>query len=392
MRSVHVRDFYLPRLGGVEVQVAELATRQRAAGHDVAVLTGTRAGPEPDAVPVLRPPYGGGDTVQRALREADVVQVHLGGLCPLGWQVLRSRGRRALPTVVTVHSVLDGMTALHRALAVTGGWRRAPFVWCGVSQPVADQLQALLGPQAQVQVVPNAVEHSRWSPPEPTPSGAHAATGEPAGGDPAAPLLVVAALRHARRKRVTALPGVLQATALLRDAQAGPGARPVRAVIAGLGARTSEVRRQLHSRGLDGWVELPGRLSQEDLRALYHRADVFLAPTVRESFGLAALEARCAGLPVIARRESGTAGVLAEGREALFVSSDAEMAAALAGLLHDHDRRAAIAHHNRTTVPQFTWDRTLDLTEHAYATAIAAASPTRRRAVGPGTGPEAVRV
>ncbi len=374
MRIVHVSDYYLPRLGGVEVQVAELTTRQRAAGHDVSVLTATRAGRTPDDSPVQRPPLGGTSAVARALRGADVVQVHLGGLCPLGWQVLRSRSRAGLPTVVTVHSVLDGMQVLHQVLSRTSGWRRAPFVWCGVSQPVADQLRALLGPRARVQVVPNAVEHSLWTPGDVRPA-------------PDQPLLVVAALRHARRKRVTALPAVLQAAALLRDAQAGPGARPLRAVIAGSGARTAEVTRQVHHRGLDGWVELPGRLSQEDLRALYHRADVFLAPTVRESFGLAALEARCVGLPVVARRESGTSGVLAEGREALFASSDEEMAGVLADLLLDHDRREAVAQHNRTTAPQFTWSRTLALSEHAYDTALALGSPARQRTVpGPRTG------
>jgi glycosyltransferase involved in cell wall biosynthesis len=372
MRIVHLSDFYLPRLGGVEVQVAGLATRQRAAGHDVSVLTATRAGSEPDAVPVLRRPAGG---TTRALRDADVVQVHLGGFAPMGWQVLRARGRLGLPTVVTVHSVLDGMQGLHQVLSRTGGWRRAPFVWCGVSRPVADQLQALLGRHATVQVVPNAVEHSLWSP-------------GPARRSPGDPLLVVSALRHARRKRVTALPGVLAAAAQLHAAQAGPADRPFRAVIAGQGARTPELRRELHRRGLDAWVELPGRLSQHDLRALYARADVFLAPTVRESFGLAALEARCAGLPVLARRESGTAGVLAEGREATFAASDAEMSRVLADLLLDHGRREALARHNRATAPQFTWDRTLALTDLAYDTALALAPtpagrplPARRQAV-----------
>lgn len=362
MRIVHVSDYYLPRLGGVEVQVAELVARQRAAGHDVAVLTATAAGGTGDGgdpdVPVLRPPHGA--TRATALRDADVVQVHLGGLCPFGWQVVRSRARHRLPTVVTVHSVLDGMRALHQALSRTGGWRRAPFVWSAVSAPVAAQLRGLLGPTATITVVPNAVEHAVWAPPTYRP--------EP---HPTAPLLVVAALRHARRKRVTALPAVLQAAALLRDAEAGPGARPLRAVIAGLGARTPELRRQLHTRSLTGWVEVPGRLSQPDLRALYHRADVFVAPTVRESFGLAALEARCAGLPVIARRQSGTAGVLAEGREALLADDDVDMARVLADLLLDHDRRDAIARHNRTTAPQFTWDRTQALTDAAYETALA---------------------
>ncbi len=41
MRIAHVSDCYLPRLGGIEMQVHDLATRQRAAGHETTVITQT---------------------------------------------------------------------------------------------------------------------------------------------------------------------------------------------------------------------------------------------------------------------------------------------------------------------------------------------------------------
>ncbi|HEY3605375.1 MAG TPA: hypothetical protein VGL04_11950, partial [Sporichthyaceae bacterium] len=41
LRIAHVTDFYLPRCGGIELQVRDLATRQVAAGHRVTVLTST---------------------------------------------------------------------------------------------------------------------------------------------------------------------------------------------------------------------------------------------------------------------------------------------------------------------------------------------------------------
>ena len=42
MRIVHISDCYLPRLGGIEVQVNGLALAQHAAGHEVHVITATR--------------------------------------------------------------------------------------------------------------------------------------------------------------------------------------------------------------------------------------------------------------------------------------------------------------------------------------------------------------
>src|SRR3954466_9210467 len=39
MRILHVSDAYLPKQGGIEVQVSDLARRQVEVGHDVTVLT-----------------------------------------------------------------------------------------------------------------------------------------------------------------------------------------------------------------------------------------------------------------------------------------------------------------------------------------------------------------
>jgi glycosyltransferase involved in cell wall biosynthesis len=268
--------------------------------------------------------------------------------------------------VVTVHSLLDGLQGLHRAVAAAGSWRDLDVVWVGVGPRVADELRGLLGCDARVHVVPNAVEPELWA--------EHPAVPETHGRpeDPPAPRLVVAALRHTRRKRVTALPGILDVAAatLASTAAAGGGPAPgLRAVIAGEGPSTPALRRALRRRGMSSWVHLPGRVSQAELRSLYRRADVFVAPTVLESFGLAVLEARAAGLPVVARRESGSADVIADGVEGLLVADDVAAGHAVARLLADPVLHAAVAGHNRAVAPAFTWKRTLRLTESAYAVA-----------------------
>ncbi len=384
MRIVHVTDFYLPRLGGIETQVAGLAAHQAAAGHQVSVLTATRgpSGPVPkqDGAPiqvrrtasltgrleeaVTRP--GGVDGV-------DVVHVHLGGWCPLGFRVIRARAERGLPTVVTVHSVLEGLQLLYQGLSGVLGWRRAPVVWTGVGERVAGQLRELLGEGAAVHVVPNAVETLVWAPSGvPTARRTAERPALPAADAPPRPVLLVAALRMTRRKRAEALPAILAGArdrALAQAAAAGRPAPVLRAVVAGAGPRMAAVRHGLRAHGIEDWVELPGRLGQGQLRDLYHRGDVFVAPTVLESFGLAALEARVAGLPVVARSDSGTAEVLEPGVEAVLVGNDHEMACALGDLAVDTARRERIARHNSAVPTPFDWDATLTLFGHAYATA-----------------------
>ena len=56
MRILHVTDAYLPRLGGIEMHVHDLAQAQAAAGDDVDIITMTRW--VFDAV-VKRQPVGG---------------------------------------------------------------------------------------------------------------------------------------------------------------------------------------------------------------------------------------------------------------------------------------------------------------------------------------------
>jgi glycosyltransferase involved in cell wall biosynthesis len=60
-------------------------------------------------------------------------------------------------------------------------------------------------------------------------------------------------------------------------------------------------------------VHFTGFLSGEPLLQAYASADVFVFPSALETFGLVVLEAMAAGLPVVASRVGGVAGVVQEG-------------------------------------------------------------------------------
>jgi glycosyltransferase involved in cell wall biosynthesis len=96
---------------------------------------------------------------------------------------------------------------------------------------------------------------------------------------------------------------------------------------------------------------------------------VFVAPAILESFGIAALEARCAGVPVVARSDGGVAEFIKDGKEGLLAADDGEMARCVALLTRDVALRASIAEHNRTTDPSISWSDTLARADAAYAAA-----------------------
>jgi glycosyltransferase involved in cell wall biosynthesis len=126
------------------------------------------------------------------------------------------------------------------------------------------------------------------------------------------------------------------------------------------------MERLMSRHGLTGWVELTGRLDRDQLRDVYRRADVFVAPARLESFGIAALEARTAGLPVVAMARAGIREFVLPEVEGLLADGDRGMAAAITRLAVDASLRTSIAAHNRAVLPSMTWPSVLERCEAAY--------------------------
>jgi glycosyltransferase involved in cell wall biosynthesis len=96
---------------------------------------------------------------------------------------------------------------------------------------------------------------------------------------------------------------------------------------------------------------------------------VFVAPANLESFGIAALEARCAGVPVLAKANSGIREFVDDEREGLLAATDGELVSGLVRMCRSPGLRAAMAGHNRSVPPAVTWDDVLARTESVYARA-----------------------
>ena len=71
-------------------------------------------------------------------------------------------------------------------------------------------------------------------------------------------------------------------------------------LIVGEGPLRSRLEERVSNLGLDSGVKFLGYLPHDELSLLYHMSDVFLLPTLYEGHPRALLEARLAGLPVIA--------------------------------------------------------------------------------------------
>lgn len=365
MRVLHVSDVYRPAVGGIELFVEDLARRQTAAGDRVTVLAPGRAGEQsPGGVDVVRSDAACagllvGETARHLLDgpgSFDVVHAHLSVLSPFSTLVARAAWRRGVPTVLTVHSLWQGRHAVVRTAGAAAGWRTAPAVWTAVSDVAAGQVAALVPADAPVLVVPNAVDVDWWRAGPPRPVRA------------SGPVTLVSVMRLAPRKRPR------QLLAALRRVRAQvPGRVEVRALLVGDGPLEHSLRTELARTGMADWVTLTGALSRDRIRSLHGEADLYVAPAHLESFGIAALEARAAGLPVVAMASGGVGGFIRHGVEGVACVDDADLVRALTGLVVDHERRERLAAFNRTHRPVHDWANTLAGFRSAYALATARA-------------------
>lgn len=363
-------DCYLPRLGGIEVQVADLVRTQREAGHQVEVATATRGEPL-DGVHriVARMPFDlpvhprGVGRITRLLTAGrpDVVHVHTGAVSPFAWMGVRAAMRAGVPVVVTVHSMWDpGTRAVYRLLRSLYAWHRWGLVATTVSNAAAIPIRSVAGGGVPVHVVSNGLDVSGW---RPDIGESPDAEGRVQGREE---VHIVAVGRLAPRKHPVRLLKVLRATRAKV-----PAAIPLRATIIGDGPARHSMERYLAKHGMTGWVSLPGRHTREEIAKVLESADMFVAPAPLESFGIAALEARAAGLPVVARAQSGVADFVRHGQEGLLARNPADLARSLARLATDRELRETIAAHNRATEPTAgSWKAVLDGFTTAYTQAI----------------------
>lgn len=362
-------DCYLPRLGGIEVQVHDLAAQLRVHGHEVEIFTAT-PGPRAErhgvvemvnGTPVHRMALGlpwelpvnplAPPEVRRRLEAGafDMAHVHMGVVSPFATDMAQVCLRAGLPTAITWHCLMGNWKPVLNRLGHARRWAEAGAALSAVSSVTAESVGALIGEGADVRVLPNGINVAEWAPPMPRTR------------TPGRPVRIVAAMRLAARKRPKA---VLDVVARARELL--PSGTPLQLDLLGEGPQRGRLERYVSARGLAGVVRLPGRATREGLRQRYDGADIYLCTASLEAFGIAALEARTAGLPVIARRDTGVADFILHGVNGFLAEDDEEMASLLAGLVLDEPLRLSIAHHNATAAPEQSWPSVVKLTEDEY--------------------------
>lgn len=343
MRILHLAWEYPPVMfGGLGRHVHALATAQAAQGHDVTVITQAPSSAAPARVPWT--PNGDGVHVVRAMVdpmaqedsdllgriagleraftscgtdliagwEPDVIHAH-------DWMVtqtaLELRQLSGAPLAATIHATEAGRnrgwisndlsTAIHGA-----EWQLAntcdALITC--SQTMRDEVGTLFG-QPDAHVVVNGIHPEDWVRPAVVSRLVDDAITD---ADP----LIVCTGRMEWEKGVQT---IISAMPALRASHPR-----IRLVVAGRGSYLDDLQQQADRLGLEGCVRFLGWVDEADLRSVVGEADLAIAPSLYEPFGLVALEAAAIGTPLLVARTGGLAEFAVDERTALtFTPGDA---------------------------------------------------------------------
>ncbi len=121
-----------------------------------------------------------------------------------------------------------------------------------------------------------------------------------------------------------------------------------------------------------GTVRFHPPVRHDRLADFYRAADVLVAPSRSESFGLAVAEAQACGLPVVAARRGGLMYVVEDGGSGWLVDGwePDGYAAAIAKVLEDNELRSAMSARGVEWASQYSWHATSDRLLELYQSVL----------------------
>jgi phosphatidyl-myo-inositol alpha-mannosyltransferase len=359
MRIALVTEFYFPHLGGVTEHVHNLAKCLISLGHHAIIITSLMAsggdGGDADTpgadgsavrrVGTSRVIYSAGSFarvttglgLRRQIRlhleqeQIDIVHVH-GGLAPvLGLTAPSAAAELGLPVVATFHSWFrrSALCRIFRRPLQRRLDRHAAAI--AVSQPVVDAHARYF--DADWDIIPNGVDTEFFRPSPP-----------PASDGRGPELLFLGRLdpRNGLDAILHAMPMVLARYPDTRLMVAGDG--PLRPLYERMASPLGE------------HVSFLGRVNG-DRPSHFSRADLYVCPTTKASFGVTLLEAMACGTPIAASDITGFRELVNGGEEAVLVplGQPAEWAETVVGLLGDQERRRRMGQAGLAKAAGYSW-------------------------------------
>jgi glycosyltransferase involved in cell wall biosynthesis len=362
MRVGMITDMYKPHVSGITTYVALHKRALEGLGHKVFVFTFGDLDYEDDEAGVIRSSgvpvnindtgfhlsFGFSPAAQKQMRTMDVIHVHhpfFSG--PLALRCCKPCG---IPMVYTNHTRFDvyaqhylpayvpealGHTFLQAYLP--GFCARCDLV-ISPSPGIVDVLRRL-GVAAPVKVIPNGIDLAPFQQPPRQFTRAEL-------GWPEEAVVLVYVGRLSPEKNLAFL--------LRAFAGAVSACRDLVLVLVGDGPEMDSLRDQARRLGVGRCVFFVGAVEHRDIPGYLARADVFVTPSVSETFGIATVEGMAAGLPALGIASPGVEDLIVDGDNGFLSGPDrASFAARLVRLVMEPETRRRMAERARESARRF---------------------------------------
>lgn len=222
-------------------------------------------------------------------------------------------------------------------------YRRSDLSLAVVSQHTANQLKHYFG-RLDAKIIPNGVDLSHFSPGNRLALRATARQALGYSGDDVVLLLVGNDLRN------KGLPILLDSLHRCQNL-------PLRLCVVGSDG-ASDGAESVRSLQLQDRVSFAGQT--KEIFTFYAAADIYVAPSLEDSFNLPVLEAMACALPVVVSTKAGISEYLSDGIDSLLISEPDNLLALceiLSRLAQDHELRWSLGQSAAQTAARFSWNR-----------------------------------
>ncbi len=132
----------------------------------------------------------------------------------------------------------------------------------------------------------------------------------------------------------------------------------LRLVVVGEGYERHHVESVVDELDAADWVELPGRVDDDELLRLYRQAWLLASASSHEGWGMSVTEAAACGTPAVVTDIPGHRDAVDDGITGILVDRPADLAGAFVELLTEHERRAAMGAAAAQRAGSFSWGAT----------------------------------
>ena len=130
----------------------------------------------------------------------------------------------------------------------------------------------------------------------------------------------------------------------------------------------TDLKQKIKRLGLEKNIIFTGIVDENTKLSALSRADIFLAPSIHETFGIMSLEAMAMDKPIVASNVEGMANILDNMNTAILFTParSEEISDAITKLLFDPQLAKKLSNNARCEVKKYDWDNIIDSYEEMY--------------------------